>query len=811
IDASTGALKFTLPTSTATNVYTDGVGSSFDATDAITVFGGVYYISQVVPNSSNAANIRAVKPAPGLYNPGSVTFTEGQANYFDNAALEKMAVVANGSTSIVYTLTALNGTLDVSSVSNLTGVTGRGTKSLSFTGSEAYINAALATLAYTPDTGYINASTTGVAISGAPLETITSTVAGSNANGSRGTNTATTSVLVKALNNAPRILTSLANQNYVAASTQVTEPVINFTIADADTAASSFTNNGTTGARITVTSTNPNLFLPASMATAIGGSNNARTLTLTHEAGITGSAVITITINDGTNQNTYTFRATVTPSPYNMSVETLAGRTSSTGPTGYTDGTGYGATFTNPRGATADNRGLIYVQDGNLIRSIDTAGVVTTLAGTTTATTRVDGVGTAAGIPALGTSTYAAMKVSPDNNWLYFMNGGWLRKMGINSTDPIESANYKKVISVMAFTGSPAGGGLVFSSDGTKIFQVSGWADPAGKIKKFDLTTNTISDLNPDGNAANVVCAAWMTQGPNNTAFLRYHPGAGTTAYQGGLFQVDLNTGAFTRLANNPLNADNMNGSPVYNPITNEILVDSSNVSPKILDASTGELKYTIPGTDIYGNGVGKTFDANDAITVYGGVYYISQSGPGLPSAANIRAVKPAPGLYNPGTQIFTEGQANQFSSVDLQKMGVLANGSTSITYNLTALYGTLNVSTITNLTGVTGLGTKSLSFTGSEADLNAALATLTYTPDTGFINASSTGVQISGTPLETLTATAAGTNANGISLGTSSTTVSVLVKALNNNPRILTPLTDKTYLVEQAVSTETVINFTIA
>jgi hypothetical protein len=170
-------------------------------------------------------------------------------------------------------------------------------------------------------------------------------------------------------NNSPRILTTLANQNYVAGSTQVTEPVINFTIDDADTAASSFTNNAKTGAHITVTSSNPNLFLPASMATAIGGVNNARTLTLKHEAGITGSATITITINDGINQNTYTFRVTVTPNPYILDVSTLAGRTSSTGPTGYTDGTGSSATFTNPRGATADNRGFIYVQDGNLIPS----------------------------------------------------------------------------------------------------------------------------------------------------------------------------------------------------------------------------------------------------------------------------------------------------------------------------------------------------------------------------------------------------------------------------------------------------------
>ena len=155
--------------------------------------------------------------------------------------------------------------------------------------------------------------------------------------------------------------------------------------------------------------------------------------------------------------------------------------------------------------------------------------MVTTLAGATANTTRVDGVGAAAGIPALGSSTYAAMKVSPDNNWLYFLNGNYLRKMGIN---PSDSTNYRNVTSVMPITLSPAGGGLVFSSDGTKIFQVV-YAQLTGQIKIMDLSNNTVSNLLPDGNAANKVCAAWMVQGPNNTAILRYHPNGGTAAYQG--------------------------------------------------------------------------------------------------------------------------------------------------------------------------------------------------------------------------------------------------------------------------------------
>jgi hypothetical protein len=385
---------------------------------------------------------------------------------------------------------------------------------------------------------------------------------------------------------APTITSALADISYTAetAASPVARATIPVVVTDPQ---------GSSGLVVTTTNDNPNLINGITVA----GTTPNFTLAITTKTGITGTAVVAVKVADSNgNFTTKSFKVTVTPNPYTLSVETLAGRTTSTGSTGYTDGTGSAATFTQPRGATADSRGLTYVQDGNLIRSINTSGVVTTLAGSTTTTTRVDGVGAAAGIATLSSSTHAAMKVSPDNNWLYFMNGGWLRKMGIN---PSDSANYKNVTSVMAFTGSPEGGGLVFSSDGTKIFQVFDL-----KIKRFDLTNNTISDLNPDGNAANNVSAAWLVQGPNNTAFLRYHPGFGTAAYWGGLFRVDLNTGAFTRLANNPLNGDTMNGSPAYNPDTNEILVDTNGSNPKILDASTGALKYTLPGIDRYADGL---------------------------------------------------------------------------------------------------------------------------------------------------------------------------------------------------------------
>ncbi|GHU57701.1 hypothetical protein FACS189444_0220 [Spirochaetia bacterium] len=74
-------------------------------------------------------------------------------------------------------------------------------------------------------------------------------------------------------------------------------------------------------------------------------------------------------------------------------VTSLAGTTTA----GYGDGTGTAARFSAPKGITVDNSGNIYVADtgNNRIRKITPAGVVTSLAGTTT-TGYGDGTGTAA-------------------------------------------------------------------------------------------------------------------------------------------------------------------------------------------------------------------------------------------------------------------------------------------------------------------------------------------------------------------------------------------------------------------------------
>ena len=71
-------------------------------------------------------------------------------------------------------------------------------------------------------------------------------------------------------------------------------------------------------------------------------------------------------------------------------VTTIAG----SGSVGYTDGQGTNATFNNVRAITIDSSGNLYVADLHKIRKIDTSGNVTTIAGSTSGF--ADGQGAAA-------------------------------------------------------------------------------------------------------------------------------------------------------------------------------------------------------------------------------------------------------------------------------------------------------------------------------------------------------------------------------------------------------------------------------
>jgi mucin-19 len=122
---------------------------------------------------------------------------------------------------------------------------------------------------------------------------------------------------------------------------------------------------------------------PLGVASTFSGNGTANTATFNTPLGVAVNSVRTVYVADSTNCR---IRA--------ITAEGVASTFAGSGTSGFADGTGTSATFNTPVGITVDPAGIVYVSDiGNhRIRRITSAGVVTTLAGTTQGFQ--DGVGT---------------------------------------------------------------------------------------------------------------------------------------------------------------------------------------------------------------------------------------------------------------------------------------------------------------------------------------------------------------------------------------------------------------------------------
>jgi hypothetical protein len=353
------------------------------------------------------------KPTPSLLNPGTQSTLEGTRLAFSNTNLAQLGAFANASDNsnvklaLTYTLSAQFGTIDFNNVAAPNGVTvtfSADRRSVTLVGAESAINTYMLNFGYTPDAGYINAKADGTALASGAASPDLLSLTVTTANNLTNPITGSLNLVVKTTNNTPRIVTALPDKVYIADSVITTESAINFTIADADTAATAFINNATTGARIIATSDNPNLILASDIALSIGGTGNARTFTVKHQANITGVANITITINDGALQSTYTFKVTVKtgPSYYWGTLTNTAGSSQITYDSNgdlialdYVNGavrriTPQGAStllksgFTTPYGVAIDANKNLYVSDGdNSIKKVPYNSLTNTY-GTTT-------------------------------------------------------------------------------------------------------------------------------------------------------------------------------------------------------------------------------------------------------------------------------------------------------------------------------------------------------------------------------------------------------------------------------------------
>ena len=163
-------------------------------------------------------------------------------------------------------------------------------------------------------------------------------------------------------------------------------------------------------------------------------------------------------------------------------VTTLAGSTTS----GSLDGTGASARFNLPAGIAVDANGDVYVadRDNNMIRKITPAGVVTTVAGSTTSG-NLDGTGAAArfNLP-----------------WGIVVDGSGDLFVADQSNHQIRKITPAGVVTTFAGAG-PAGSGFVDGvGTAAKFNQPSGLAiDADGNLYVGDQTNHSIRKITPAG------------------------------------------------------------------------------------------------------------------------------------------------------------------------------------------------------------------------------------------------------------------------------------------------------------------------
>jgi hypothetical protein len=123
-----------------------------------------------------------------------------------------------------------------------------------------------------------------------------------------------------------------------------------------------------------------------------------------------------------------------------------------------------------------------------------------------------------------------------------------------------------------------------------------------------------------------------------------------------------------------------------------------------------------------------------------------------------------------PGTQSVNQDTTLTFTGANQISVADSDVGSTPVTITLSVNNGTLSLSQTAGLTFTTGDGTAdaTMTFSGTLANVNAALNNLTFTPNTGFVGTS------------TLTLTSSSTGSPGVGGGTQSDTDTVTINVVD-------------------------------
>jgi len=205
-------------------------------------------------------------------------------------------------------------------------------------------------------------------------------------------------------------------------------------------------------------------------------------------------------------------------------VTTLAG----SGSAGMVNGTGTGASFDNPEGVAVDAAGNVYVADygNNMIREITPGGVVTTLAGKTTAGSN-NGVDTAATF-----NQPTGVAVDASGNLYVADYGNDLIRL-------ISPAGNVTTFAGSGSSGSSNGTGIAASFNGTTGLAT----DAAGNVYVADYGNNLIRVITPAG----AVTSLGVPTSPANPIFNR--PYGIATDKKGNLYVADYGNSTVVKVS----------------------------------------------------------------------------------------------------------------------------------------------------------------------------------------------------------------------------------------------------------------------
>lgn len=217
----------------------------------------------------------------------------------------------------------------------------------------------------------------------------------------------------------------------------------------------------------------------------------------------------------------------------------LAGSPSTTG---YADGTGTAATFDTIRGVAIDASNNLYVAQSRMVRKVTPAGVVTTLAGSTSVGAGIDGTGAAAGFGEI-----VGITLSADGSTLYVTDSG---QATVTAGGYVSGADYSAIRAVSTAGGvvTTFAGGLAGDADGTgtaaRFAGLLGITrDGAGNLYVCDTNNHKIRKITPAGVVSTLASFSpdtpylWdITDGPDgllyvtdvfNQSIRTVHPGTG--------------------------------------------------------------------------------------------------------------------------------------------------------------------------------------------------------------------------------------------------------------------------------------------